>query len=376
MWRRNTRRTYFLLSVLWSQMGEQTIMNILLLADYPFHQSGLSVLGESCYTGLKALGHNITPHSLFDAEGINNLCQNNKYDVVLGVGYWADSERQISIPKRYNQKVALWWVSEAQVAKYRDIVPQADLLLTTSDYCTEVFKRDCPDSNPKTLYIGTNCDFYKPDNSVKPSKTFATFVSSGEVKGAEESLTSVKFLSPKNLDFTYIVHNPFTEYKLEKDYMLRLKNIIEKHNLKKWTRLVCGTKIPLEKMPDIYRSLYAYLAPLRMAGFGIPLIEAGACGVPSIAGDWKPMNEIIQDGYSGVLVPHMAKAIFPKWQEGVWYTEEYRMIDTEILANKIEDLLANPEKRNKMGENMRRVVEEKFNVKTQIKKLEEELFKL
>ena len=352
-------------------------MKILLLADYPFHQSGLSVLAESCYKGLTELGHEVTVCSLFDPQGINTLCSSKQFDLSLGIGYWQDAERQISIPKKYNIPVALWWVSEANVPKYQDIIPKADLLLTTSNYSTKVFQKYVPESKPKTLYIGTDVDFYKPNPEIEVKRSFATFISSGEIKGAEEALTAVKFLKDKNLQYSYIVHSPFAkEYKLEKDFMLRLQNLVFKHSLEKWTSLVAGLKIPVEKMPWIYQSMYAYLAPLRMACFGIPLIEAGACGTPSIAGAWEPMSEIIEDGKTGILIPHMAKGISPKFQEGIWYTEEYKMIDTTILAEKIEWLLNNPEERNKMGQNARKVVEERFNSKKQIKLLEKELLKL
>ena len=352
-------------------------MKILLSCDFPFHQSGLSVLAESCYKGLTELGHEVIPHSLFDFMGTDLLLTGTKFDVSLGIGYWNDAPTQIALPKRYNVPTCVWYVSEASVPKYQDIVSKADLLLTTSNYSTKVFQRDVPESRPKTLYIGTDVDFYKPNPEIEVKRGFATFISSGEIKGAEEALTAVKFLKDKNLQYSYIVHSPFAkEYKLEKDFMLRLQNLVAKHKLEKWTSLVAGLKIPVEKMPWIYQSMFAYLAPLRMACFGIPLIEAGACGTPSICGNWEPMSEIIEDGKTGILIPHMAKGISPKFQEGLWYTEEYKMIDTTILAEKMEWLLNNPEERNKMGQNARKLVEERFNSKKQIKILEQELLKL
>ncbi len=351
-------------------------MKILLLADVPFHQSGLSILAESAYTGLTALGHNVQTHSLFDAPGINNLCQNNKYDLVLGVGYWADAERQISIPKKYNNKVALWWVSESCVPKFQDIILQADLFLATSEYSKEVFEKYVPNSKPKVLYPGVDTEFFKPSSQVKPSKIFSTFVSSGEIKGCDEVLTSINLLKPKKLDFKYIIHSPHTEYKLEHDYMLRLQRIIQSNNLQKWVSLLAGNKLSRGKIPSLYQTMWFYMCSMRMGCFGYPIAESGACGTPTIAGDWKPMNEIIKDSETGILIPHMAQAMIPKYMEGVWFPEYYRMIDVEILAQKIEELLFDPDKRNRLGEAARKDVIERFNVKTQIKKLEEELLKI
>lgn len=352
-------------------------MRILLSCDYPFHCSGLSTLAESTFKGLTELGHEVVPHSLFDYHGTEHLLKTEKFDLSLGIGYWANAVTQIELPKRYGVKSAVYWVSEATVAKYQDIIPQADLLLTTSNYSTKVFQRDVSDSNPKTLYIGCDTEFYKPVKDFKPSKIFSTFISSGDVKGAEEVLLAINILKPKQIDFKYIVHSPFAyDYKLERDYILRLQKLVTYYKLNNNISLLAGQKIPLEKMPSLYSSMNFYMLSARMGCFCIPIIEAGACEVPCIAGDWEPMSEIIEDGKTGILVPHMAKAIVPKFQEGVWYTEEYKMIDSEILAKKIEYILNNPEERNKMGKEMRKVVEEKFNIKKQTKKLEEELLKL
>jgi len=351
-------------------------LKILILYDYPPKSSGLSVLGESSHKGLEKLGHTVDPHSLFDPQGIHSKLANNKYDVCLGIGYWNDAPRQISLPKKFDVPTALWWVSEANIPKYQDIIPKADLLLVTSEYSKEIFEKYVPESKPKVLYIGCDTDFYNPDNA-NPSKTFSTFISSGEVKGAEEALMAVYTMATiYHEPFKYIIHSPHTEYRLEKQYMMRLSQIIKDHGIEKYTALVGGMKFPKEKMPALYKTLWFYLAPLRMACFGIPLIEAGACGIPTIAGNWKPMSEIIVDGETGFLVPHMAKAIIPKFMEGVWFTEEYKMIDYVQLSYKIEELLSNESLRNKMGMAARKRVVEHFNITKQIKKLEGELLKI
>jgi glycosyltransferase involved in cell wall biosynthesis len=351
------------------------LMKIFLTCDYPFIASGLSVLAQTAYEELKNMGHEITVHSLFDHNGIDKILQTQKFDVHLGVGYWANAKEQIQLPKKYGVKTATWWVSEANVPKHQDLVSQADALIVISNYSKRIFEQYVPDCKPIVVYPGCDIDFYKP-RPQKPSRLFSTFVSSGEVKGCEEVLTSINYLKSKNLDFKYIIHSPHTEYKLEKDYMLRLKQIVQNNQLDKWVSLVGGVKMPLEKMPALYQTLYFYMCSMRMGCFGLPIIEAGACGIPTIAGDWEPMSESIIDGETGILVPYMAQAQFPKYMEGIWFTERYKLIDSEILANKIADLLQDETKRNRMGESARKHVEQNFNVHTQIKKLEQELLKI
>lgn len=45
------------------------------------------------------------------------------------------------------------------------------------------------------------------------------------------------------------------------------------------------------------------LSPSRWEGLGLPLYEAIAFGMPTIANDDPPMNEVVVDGVNGILVP-------------------------------------------------------------------------
>jgi len=350
-------------------------MKILLTADTPFHGSGLSVLGESCYEGLKKLGHEVVTHSLFDHYGIEKLLQTQKFSVHLGVGYWANSVQQISLPKQYGVPTAVYWVSEGNVPKFQDIIPETDLLLVTSNFSKKIFERYVPDSKPKTLYPGCDTEFFKPNENEKPYKSTCSFVSSGEVKAIEEGLEAVRKMKNKE-GFRFIIHSPHTEYSLEKLYMLKLKGIIKENNLESYTSLVSGHKFPKEIMPKLYQKMFFYLAVFKMGCFGLPIIEAGACGIPVIGGKWEPMSEIIIPGKTGILVPSAETRLHTKTMEGVEYTEEWEIVDTDILANEIQWLLENEDERNRLGKNAREHIVENFNVEKQIKKLETELLKL
>jgi glycosyltransferase involved in cell wall biosynthesis len=45
------------------------------------------------------------------------------------------------------------------------------------------------------------------------------------------------------------------------------------------------------------------ISPSRWEGLGLPLYEAVAFGMPTIANDDPPMNEVVRDGFNGLLVP-------------------------------------------------------------------------
>ena len=56
------------------------------------------------------------------------------------------------------------------------------------------------------------------------------------------------------------------------------------------------------QMRDIYNTFDCLLAPSTSEGFGVPIIEAQACGIPVITSDWVAMKELVTDGYNGYKV--------------------------------------------------------------------------
>ena len=55
-------------------------------------------------------------------------------------------------------------------------------------------------------------------------------------------------------------------------------------------------------MPIYYNSVDLLIHPSFVEAFGLVLIEAMACGKPVLAFDIPPMNEVVINGVSGVLV--------------------------------------------------------------------------
>lgn len=52
-----------------------------------------------------------------------------------------------------------------------------------------------------------------------------------------------------------------------------------------------------ELMSMLYNSMDVYLGVTMGEGFGIPIIEAQACGTPVIVGDWTAMPELVSSGW-------------------------------------------------------------------------------
>jgi glycosyltransferase involved in cell wall biosynthesis len=57
------------------------------------------------------------------------------------------------------------------------------------------------------------------------------------------------------------------------------------------------TGLPQDQLADMYCAFDVFLNPAMGEGFGIPIIEAQACGVPVIASDHSAMSELAQAGW-------------------------------------------------------------------------------
>ncbi len=101
-----------------------------------------------------------------------------------------------------------------------------------------------------------------------------------------------------------------------------------------------------DELPEAYATSTVYLGASRIdkeinvEGFGISFLEAGASGLPSVAGDSGGVRSAVRDGETGIIVPPT---------------------DAEAVTGAIQSLLLNPERRAQMGRAARHAVETHYN---------------
>lgn len=93
----------------------------------------------------------------------------------------------------------------------------------------------------------------------------------------------------------------------------------------------------------------------RWESFGVVILEAFAAGLPAIATDVGGSGEIVKDGITGLLVP-------PE--------------DVDALAQAMIKLAGNQELRERLGQNGRQLVEEKYNFDFHAQRMESLYFEL
>ncbi len=104
-------------------------------------------------------------------------------------------------------------------------------------------------------------------------------------------------------------------------------------------RLHLAGRVPTEELVRLYRRAALVVVPSRYEGFGLPAVEAMACGAPVVTTSAGALSEVVETGGGGITVP-------PD--------------DPEALAKAIADLLAHPEERHRLGGRARPRVESAY----------------
>lgn len=115
-------------------------------------------------------------------------------------------------------------------------------------------------------------------------------------------------------------------------------------------------------MPNFFRSFDCFVSPTRGEGFGLPMLEAMACGVPTIGPSWGGNTEFMNEKNSflvgGTIVPidnHAFLRLQPQYSNQRWFD-----INEGELSSMMRWVYDNKEKAKEVGEYAAKFVKEKF----------------
>jgi len=288
-------------------------MKALVLYDYPPSPGGLATQGDLLYRGLCEQGVEAFPVNFESAQEKEWYYRWFEPDVVVGIGYWGHSPHLVLHPQRYGARAVPWLVADGYMANFREVLEALPLVLVTSKWVRQVFVRDgLSGDNMAVLPVGCDTDAFIPrdrdDPKVKtvrealgvaPDQIMVLTVGGDAAsKGAQEVMQALALIDAEAPDWKYVCKvwpQPRTEQQNLADMQLATDLGIEKNVV------YTASRISRNFMPYLIAACDIYAAPSRLEGFGMPQVEAGACGKPVIGIKAMGMLDTLVHGKTGLL---------------------------------------------------------------------------
>lgn len=368
-------------------------MKVLLLYDYPPSPGGLATQGDLLHKGLQGLGVDVHAVNLESGQEKEWYYKWFKPDVVVGVGYWGHTPQLILHPQKHGVQPVPWLVADGYIANYQDTLNALPLILVTSNWVKEMYVRDgIKSDNIVVLPVGCDTDVFTPFSKNDP-KVLAVRESFGispnqlmlltvggdaASKGAQEVMQALSIINGKVPDYKYIC-------KVWPQKRSRLQNSVDMELAKQLgieKKITYTTGIVSRNyMPYLIGACDIYAAPSRLEGFGMPQVEAGACGKPVIGINAMGLLDTMVHGKTAFLANVAQKIIVNEVVLGKesGYEDQHRIVfDTprtvdyrasvHDIAKYLTDLMTDSPLREKMGKEGRNRVVKNFDYRVVAKR--------
>lgn len=371
-------------------------MKVLVLYDYPPPPAGLATQGDLLFRGLKEIGVEAHAAHFESAQEKEWYYRWFEPDIVAGIGYWGHAPHIILHPMRYGVQPVPWLVADGYVANYVEILDKLPLILTTSRWVKDMYVRDgLNGDNIAVLPVGCDTGAFIPRDkndpkvaSVRESLGVApdqimilTVGGDAASKGAQEVMQALALIDKDAPDWKYVCKvwpQPRTEQQNLADLQLANHLGIDK-NVTYTTGVVSRNF-----MPYLISSCDIYAGPSRLEGFGMPQVEAGACGRPVIGIKAMAMLDTLVHEKTAFLANvameiRLKEAVVGQdqgYEEGRRVVfKSPRTVDYRASVHDIADyllrLMKDPELRQKMGEAGRERVVKQYDYRVVAKKFVE-----
>jgi alpha-maltose-1-phosphate synthase len=371
-------------------------MKVLVLYDYPPSPGGLATQGDLLYKGLIELGVDAKAVHFESAQEKEWYYRWFQPDVVVGVGYWGHTPQLILHPQRYGIQPVPWLVADGYIANYQEVLNALPLILVTSNWVKEMYVRDGINGDKiEILPVGCDTDTFKPYDKndpkilavreslgVSPDQLMILTVGGDAAsKGAQEVMQALAIIDTKAPDWKYVCKvwpQPRTKSQNFEDLQMATDLGIEKNVT------YATNTISRNFMPYLIAACDIYAAPSRLEGFGMPQVEAGACGKPVIGIKAMGMLDTLVDGETAFLANVAQKIVVNEvilgYESGFEdnhtikfktpRTVDYRA-NVQDIAKDLLVLMNDASLRDKMGETGRKRVVANFDYRIVAKKFVE-----
>jgi len=352
-------------------------MKILILYEYPNNGGSLSIQGYLLHKGLLENGINcIGCHYRARIKEKEWYFKVFKPDVVIGIGWWADTPSIINSPLKFGLQSVPWLLADGWVANYHDILGKLPLVLTTSSWVQETYKRDGVNTdNFKVLHVSYDAKKFKPIPKDDPGnketrkmlgvkedeKMILTVGGDTTSKGSQEMMRALVKVDKEYKNWKYVCKS--TNSKCARNHHQEELKLINEIGLNPDKIIYIEDYFHHDFMPNLLNACDIYAAPSRIEGFGMLQIEAMACGIPVISIDDMGPKDTIIHGKTGFLAKVASTVdLTEEWvTKEMGFDREFKMkfekpktlayrADPDELAEYTLKLLTDDVLRQKMGE--------------------------
>jgi starch synthase len=361
-------------------------MKVLVLYDYPASPGGLATQGDLLYRGLREMGieaHAVHFESAQEKEWYYRWFEP---DIVVGIGYWGHTPQLVLHPQRYGVQPVPWLVADGYIANYQEVLNALPLILVTSNWVKEMYVRDGIDAGIiQVLPVGCDTDIFIPYDrhdpkilavrealGVAPDQLMILTVGGDAAsKGAQEVMQALAINDIESPDWKYVCKvwpQPRTVLQNLADLAMANRLGIEKNVT------YATNTFSRNFMPYLIGACDIYAAPSRLEGFGMPQVEAGACGKPVIGIKAMGLLDTLIHGETAFLAKVARKISVREVMVGEesGFEEKHRVVfkeprivdyraDVRDIAKHLMTLMKDPELREKMGRAARERVVRQFN---------------
>jgi len=288
-------------------------MKVLVLCEYPSMPAGLSTQGDLFVRGLEHLGLDVHAVHLESHHEKEWYYRWFKPDVVVGIGYWGYTPDIVIHPQQHGMRPVPWLVADGYIANYRDVLNELPLILVTSNWVKSVYTRDgIAPGIMEVLPVGCDTDMFVPRDRSEPKVAavreelgiapheimILTVGGDAASKGGQEVMRALAQIDGRVGTWKYVCKVwPQQRTELQNVEDMRLA-----HELGIDRNVIFATsRASRSFMPYLIAACDIYAAPSRLEGFGMPQVEAGACGKPVVGVKAMAMLDTLVHGETALL---------------------------------------------------------------------------
>jgi len=368
-------------------------MRVLVLYEYPPTPGGLATQGDLLYKGLMELGVDVHAAHFESDQEKEWYYRWFKPDVVVGIGYWGYTPHLVLHPQKFGALSVPWLVSNGYIANYQDVLNALPLILVTSNWVKQMYVRDGISGDKiVVLPVGCDTDTFKPYEwndpkvlavrealGVKPDELMILTVGGDAAsKGGREVMEALAMIDKKVPKWKYVCK--VWPQKRTSIQNLSDEELAESLGIEKKVVYAVNT-ISRSFMPYLIGACDIYAAPSRLEGFGMPQVEAGACGKPVLSINAMGMLDTLVHEQTALLAGVAQKIVVNEVILGAaaGYEEGHKVVfdtprivdyraDVPDIAKYMEVLMNDKALRDRLGKAGRERVVENFDYRVVAKK--------